>query len=309
MVVKGEIQTINLLENTCTVRLPFFESSAGDAVIATATFSNTPGSYNGYLEGDIVWVAFEDGQMQWPVIIGKLFLGTQEEEASPRGAINCVDLKVSGSAKLPVSTALDFKGNENTAEDASGNTGYKTIADLIAGIKQASTIGVNIPHVAICQSADTNLYGYKPEEFSFTPDTVNGAYYQILYNGSADISAEHCLEYMYYMTGMRDIPKEAHYSAFTEAIMFTNGIICYPEYIGTSLKLIKTSASVGGVTRQSGAFMTEADVDNYIENYGTTTILDTRTGQEINLAGAEITSTADGTTDSTLQIEIINTVN
>jgi len=54
MVTKGIIKTLDLTGNTCTVRLPLFETAGNDHIIGTATISNTPGSYNGYKEGDVV---------------------------------------------------------------------------------------------------------------------------------------------------------------------------------------------------------------------------------------------------------------
>ena len=88
MVTKGIIKSIDLLGNTCTVHIPFFETAGNDQIIETATVSNTPGSYNGYKVGDVVYVAFEDGSMSNPVIIGKLYLGTEKEKADPRGVSN-----------------------------------------------------------------------------------------------------------------------------------------------------------------------------------------------------------------------------
>ena len=68
MITKGIIKSIDLLGNTCTVHLPFFETAGNDPIIETATVSNTPGSYNGYKVGDVVYVAFEDGNMDTPVV-------------------------------------------------------------------------------------------------------------------------------------------------------------------------------------------------------------------------------------------------
>lgn len=127
MITKGEIQSINLLSNTCVVRMPLFESAGiKDAVVASATFSNLPGGYAGFKEGDVVWVAFEDGQMQLPVVIGKLFLGVDKENKIPRGAINCETLSVKDSVTLPFNTKIDISSSNNIV------TGYDNFSSLIS---------------------------------------------------------------------------------------------------------------------------------------------------------------------------------
>jgi hypothetical protein len=54
MITKGIIKSIDYNGNTCTVRVPFFETANNDEIISTAPISNTPGSYNGYKVDDIV---------------------------------------------------------------------------------------------------------------------------------------------------------------------------------------------------------------------------------------------------------------
>lgn len=106
MIVKGIIKSIDVQGNTCVVRMPYFETAGNDEIIATATVSNSPGSYNGYKVDDVVWVAFENDQLECPVIIGKLYLGIEAERADPRGTLNVVDSKVSRTAEIPFDTKL-----------------------------------------------------------------------------------------------------------------------------------------------------------------------------------------------------------
>lgn len=106
MIVKGIIKSIDVQGNTCVVRMPYFETAGNDEIIATATVSNSPGSYNGYKVDDVVWVAFENDQLECPVVIGKLYLGIETERADPRGTLNVVDSKVSRTAEIPFDTKL-----------------------------------------------------------------------------------------------------------------------------------------------------------------------------------------------------------
>lgn len=106
MITKGIIKSIDLSGNTCTVHMPFFETAGNDPIIETATVSNTPGSYNGYKVGDVVYVAFEDGSMSNPVVIGKLYLGTEKEKADPRGVSNVEESTATKKATLPADASL-----------------------------------------------------------------------------------------------------------------------------------------------------------------------------------------------------------
>lgn len=138
MVTKGIIKTIDYSGNTCTVRVPFFETANNDEIVSTATVSNTPGSYNGYKVGDVVWVAFENGSMDHPVVIGKLYLGVENEKADPRGALNVVDSSISNSAEIPFNTKL----NANLAENvANTNVPFSSLEQVANSL---STAEVNI---------------------------------------------------------------------------------------------------------------------------------------------------------------------
>ena len=105
MIVKGIINSINYTSNVCSVRIPTFEtaSSPDTPAVFNATFMNIPGIYNCYKENDIVFVSFENGNITYPVVIGKLYLGANRE-AQNRGTISCNNLKVTGD-----STILPFR--------------------------------------------------------------------------------------------------------------------------------------------------------------------------------------------------------
>ena len=106
MVTKGIIKSIDFNGNSCIVRMPYFETAGSSEVVCEALISNTPGVYNGYKENDVVWIAFEDGTMESPVVIGKLYLGAAKEKQDPRGTVNCIDSTVNGTATIPSDTKL-----------------------------------------------------------------------------------------------------------------------------------------------------------------------------------------------------------
>ena len=136
MVTKGIIKSIDLLGNTCTVHIPFFETAGNDPIIETATVSNTPGSYNGYKVGDVVYVAFEDGSMSNPVIIGKLFLGTEKEKADPRGVINVEESSAAKKATLPADSKLTAEIDNSVPNTT---VPYSSLSSIANGLNTLNT--------------------------------------------------------------------------------------------------------------------------------------------------------------------------
>lgn len=129
MVTKGEIQSIDYGGNTCEVRIPYFESAGiNDRIIATATIGNQPGMYNGYRAGDVVWIAFEDGEASKPVVIGKLFLGSDAERGDARGVINVESATASSSMTMPINSNLAYEKDASVAQN--GETKYGKISDM-----------------------------------------------------------------------------------------------------------------------------------------------------------------------------------
>lgn len=136
MVTKGIIKSIDLLGNTCTVHIPFFETAGNDPIIETATVSNTPGSYNGYKVGDVVYVAFEDGSMSTPVIIGKLYLGTEKEKADPRGVSNVEESTAAKKATLPADSKLTAEIDSNVPNTT---VPYSSLSSIANGLNTLNT--------------------------------------------------------------------------------------------------------------------------------------------------------------------------
>ena len=136
MVTKGIITSIDFNGNTCQVRIPLFETAGNDPITGTAIVSNTPGSYNGYKVGDVVLVAFEDGKMQNPVIVGKLYLGAAKEKQDPRGTINVETTTASKSASLPADAILTANVDSNVPNT---NTPFGSLASIANNLNSLNT--------------------------------------------------------------------------------------------------------------------------------------------------------------------------
>lgn len=163
MITKAEIQSIDFAGNTCSVRIPYFESAGvTDKALATAIFSNTPGSYNGYKVGDVVLVAFENGNAHSPCVIGKLYLGANEENKDPRGSINCATIVSSEASTLPLDTKIVTNTPTNTVEV---NT-YPTLKNIL------DTLTTNTNQVTNL-TQDAQILSTQIESASNAVETIN----------------------------------------------------------------------------------------------------------------------------------------
>ena len=87
MITKGLIKSINNAGNRCVVRLPLFENASSTAnVEIEALVSITPGLFNNLFVDDVVFVTFEENALEKPVIVGKLYRGTNYESETNGGA-------------------------------------------------------------------------------------------------------------------------------------------------------------------------------------------------------------------------------
>jgi hypothetical protein len=92
--------------------MPLFESASESShVVAEALVSITPGLFNNLFVGDIVFVAFEENALEKPIIIGKLYRGSSNENATPGGAGILDALRVNSTAVIPASTLYNFPVN------------------------------------------------------------------------------------------------------------------------------------------------------------------------------------------------------
>ena len=139
MITKGIIYTIDYASNKCSVRIPTFETAScpGVPAIFNAIFMDMPGIYNGYKVDDIVFVAFEEGNISYPVVIGKLYLGANVED-NYRGVVSCDNLSVKSGASIPITTKLTSGDSLEESLTNSSKT-FNTIKDIADLLQEQST--------------------------------------------------------------------------------------------------------------------------------------------------------------------------
>lgn len=105
MITKGIIIERIQDSNKYLVRIPIFESFSNstekenltNAAIFEATLCYAPGNTDGIVPNDVVYIGFENNDLGQPIILGKLFLGS---ENSPTSHQNVSTLVVNGSTVL-----------------------------------------------------------------------------------------------------------------------------------------------------------------------------------------------------------------
>lgn len=113
MVTKAIILGKNVGTNKYSVRIPWLENSRGSQSVYEATLSTSPSISESFNVDDVVYVAFENNQLDHVVIVGRLYtLGNSE----PRGYANLQSLNVSKSASLPENTTLGGVSAQNLIE-------------------------------------------------------------------------------------------------------------------------------------------------------------------------------------------------
>jgi hypothetical protein len=141
MIVKGLIKSINFADNSCRVRIPLFETAASKGeVVLNATMLIQPGMYNGYIEGDVVFIDFENDDLGQPIVLGKLYLGAAKEAATTvHSALAVSNLTVTSNATLPMDTRIVLDEAGSAVPVDNGITSYKSLSDIIKALYKTET--------------------------------------------------------------------------------------------------------------------------------------------------------------------------
>lgn len=99
-IIKNRISNSNYYK----IEIPSMQQvGSSDPFITAATVCYQPGNLYGYMPGDVVFIDFEADNTSSPVILGKLFLGDEQEATSHQ---NIKDLTVSGRTILTNNTKI-----------------------------------------------------------------------------------------------------------------------------------------------------------------------------------------------------------
>lgn len=133
MIVKGIIQSVDLLKNTYKVRIPFYENvTDGTPGTYSGTISTQPGIVPDYNVNDVVYLGFENNLIDAPIILGKLFL----DKKDIKGSINCINLTCTSSAEIPINTILNYDNASNIADSNVSKSSYKSISDIVEKVQK-----------------------------------------------------------------------------------------------------------------------------------------------------------------------------
>lgn len=111
MIQKGIVKEVQQAENRIIVRIPLYETAGGNEALFSCVIANQPGIINGYIEGDIVFVDFENNSLDYPVVVGNLYRGLNEIK-SKSGFVGD-SISVEGSSKF----STDFQVGEISYRD------------------------------------------------------------------------------------------------------------------------------------------------------------------------------------------------
>lgn len=120
MITKAYITEIDITSNKFIVEIPLFskpgisQDTKLSSTSMSATLSKEPTARHSYEVGDVVYVGFEDVDLNRPVILGKLYL--KDDDSKTVGGLNVKDIIVKDKATLPANTTIgdiDFSSMSN----------------------------------------------------------------------------------------------------------------------------------------------------------------------------------------------------
>lgn len=166
--------------STYTVRIPLFETAGSvpgkgtylNSSLFEATLSYQPGNLNSYAVGDCVFVIFEDNRMAKPVIVGRLYSGS---EGKATDAVNASSLSVADKAVLPGDTTVGGVAVSKLMQNCDSLNG------LLTGKVAKSSLNT-INGTSMQTGSDISISGTMTSGWIAIDTTTNSDFCQFAYN-------------------------------------------------------------------------------------------------------------------------------
>lgn len=155
-------------ENRFLVRIPILESAGNSDQISTSTteplyeaaLSYVPGNVNAFVPGDIVYIGFEDNRLDNIVILGKLWLGAEENLTNNfRGSSLYINGQtvLEGDVVVNGVTLSTVNKNKQAIDNLSNISGdnQATIAEIKEEVKEINEKKIKFKNWIIEESGDT----------------------------------------------------------------------------------------------------------------------------------------------------------
>ncbi len=162
MITKAIVQSINQAGTRCVVRMPLFETaSSSTPVMAEALVNIAPGVFNNIEVDDVVFVGFEENAIEKPIILGKLFRGTQIESEIRGGGGIFDTIVVNTTATLPATTNYSFPVSAGNAYQNLQSP--KDQADYVKWLESLTKNNLNIVETNFNYLRDWSQWKTMPE--------------------------------------------------------------------------------------------------------------------------------------------------
>lgn len=221
------------------------------------------GIYSPYNVGDKVYIEFFNGQGGYPVILGKIYQGLEDEA---RNYAYFDTLKVKNKVHLPENTTL-------------GDITVNDIKDLRTSFNALSERYYNegiIKKTIMAQTPVKNLHGFSDLYYDYI--TTTDGKIKITYEGNAALTDEQIKFYMKYITGVAYIPDDLseiqNNSIYRGGVIFSglknknDGKGFGGYYVTEKVPLMSTTKYLEIIrTHSFNNGLTKADVEKIIEAY------------------------------------------
>jgi hypothetical protein len=178
MITLGRIVSISVETNLCCVDIPIFNKTGNKQPKLHATMVLQPGIYGGYDVGDIVFIAFTDNTLGRPIVLGRLYQGSNNKTVAIDSFVgDRADKDASSRATQFDCTRLDVKEHATLPTDIAFSGSVPEYNSLTKLINKISSLEAKITSLETkVKTLEDELDDLQPKSFGeILADTVTGA--------------------------------------------------------------------------------------------------------------------------------------